>query len=88
MKVTFLGLGIMGSRMARHLIDRGFDLTVWNRSSEPQNALERAGARGAASPEAAVAGADLVITMLSTPEVVRSVVLETGLLGAMKTGAI
>ncbi len=33
-RVGFAGLGLMGSRMARHFLKKGFPLTVWNRSAE------------------------------------------------------
>ena len=65
MKVAFLGLGIMGSRMAANLAKAGFDLTVWNRSSS--KAEEFAGrhrAKVAKTPAEAAADADVIITML------------------------
>ncbi|WP_116124656.1 NAD(P)-dependent oxidoreductase [Lewinella sp. IMCC34183] len=88
MNVTFLGLGIMGSRMARHILATDHRLTVWNRSPEPVRDLVDAGAASADSITGAVSEADLVLSMLATPEVVRSVVLEGGVLEAMQEGAI
>ncbi|MEM7575632.1 MAG: NAD(P)-dependent oxidoreductase [Bacteroidota bacterium] len=89
MKITFIGLGIMGSRMASHLLENGLDLTVYNRSAPPQEALAAKGAKTATSAVEAVAEADLVISMLSTPEVVEALFFgEDGLLSAMPKGAI
>ncbi len=62
--VTVLGTGIMGSGMARNLIAAGLDVTVWNRSPDRARALADAGARMATDAAEAVAGADVVVTML------------------------
>lgn len=73
MKVTFIGLGIMGSRMAKNLLKHQVDLTVFNRSAAPMEALKNTGAKIASSCKEAVQGADVVITMLSAPQVVEEV---------------
>lgn len=79
----------MGSRMAANLLSQGVDLTVWNRSSAPINKLVEKGAKQAESLSAAVAEADIVFSMLSTPEVVERLFFgNEGALKAMKTGAI
>lgn len=89
MKVAFIGLGIMGSRMAHNLLKNGIDLTVANRSPEPLAALSAAGATTADTYAAAVADADVVITMLSRPEAVTAVVTgPEGCLAHMKKGAL
>ena len=88
MQVAFIGLGIMGSRMARHILEAGHELTVWNRSPGPGKTLEAAGARLADDPIAAVADAQIVLTMLSTEEVVEAVMLSGGVLDAMRPRAI
>ncbi|MGB3408533.1 MAG: NAD(P)-binding domain-containing protein, partial [Jannaschia sp.] len=62
-KLTLLGTGLMGAPMARNLIAAGHEVTVWNRSLEKARAV--AGASVAETPEAAVAGAPIVISMLS-----------------------
>ncbi len=49
-RVGFVGLGIMGAPMARHLLAAGFPLTVHSRSPEPVDALMEAGAVRATSP--------------------------------------
>jgi 3-hydroxyisobutyrate dehydrogenase-like beta-hydroxyacid dehydrogenase len=73
MKVAFIGLGIMGSRMAANLLDNGVDLTVYNRTSESALPLNEMGAKMAASAADAVKEADVVFSMLSTPQVVADV---------------
>lgn len=64
MRLAFLGLGRMGSGIAGRLVAGGFSLTVWNRTPEKTAPLVAAGALAALTPEAAVAGADLVLTSL------------------------
>ena len=64
-RVAFLGLGIMGSGMARRLLAAGARLTVFNRSAERAAPLAAAGARVAESPRAAVADADIVFSMVA-----------------------
>lgn len=90
MNVAFIGLGIMGSRMARNLLkSEGIDLKVFNRSPGAVSELQKAGARPADSARAAVAGADVVFTMLSSPDVVESVAFgESGFVEAMEQGAL
>jgi len=89
MKVTFIGLGIMGSRMASNLLQHGVEVTVWNRSEEPKNLLEKKGAIAAVTAAEAVKNADIIFSMLSTPEVVESIFLgDEGVLKKMKKGAI
>jgi 2-hydroxy-3-oxopropionate reductase len=69
-RVGFIGLGIMGKPMARHLLDAGFPLTVHSRSPGPVDELAGAGAARAASPAEVAAASDVVVTMLpDTPDV-------------------
>lgn len=85
MKTGFIGLGIMGSRMAANLQKAGHDLVVYNRTAEKAEALVKAGARLAESPAAMAKDIEVIITMLSTPEVVREVAEE--FLPAMSKGS-
>jgi len=62
--VALLGLGTMGQGMARNIARAGLPLTVWNRSRDKTEVLADTGAAVAGSPAEAVAGADLVVTML------------------------
>jgi 3-hydroxyisobutyrate dehydrogenase-like beta-hydroxyacid dehydrogenase len=70
-KVGFLGLGIMGSRMAANLCRAGFEVHAWNRTrARAEELAEQHGASVAASPAQAAAETGLVITMVvDSPEV-------------------
>ncbi len=88
-KIGFVGLGIMGRPMAKNLLKKGYDLTVYDIVPESVNALAAAGAKTAASCREAVAGADVVITMLpNSPHVKEAVSGENGILAGAKKGAI
>jgi 3-hydroxyisobutyrate dehydrogenase-like beta-hydroxyacid dehydrogenase len=77
-RVAFLGLGIMGSRMAANLARAGVQLTVWNRTARRAEdfAAEHDGASMAPTPARAAAGADIVITMVVDGPQVRSLLLD------------
>jgi 3-hydroxyisobutyrate dehydrogenase-like beta-hydroxyacid dehydrogenase len=64
MKIAFIGLGKMGSPIARHLIAAGHELTVWNRTPERITALAEAGANIAATPADAARTSEVVLTMV------------------------
>jgi 3-hydroxyisobutyrate dehydrogenase len=68
----------MGGPMASRLVGAGLDVKVWNRSAAPTVPLAEAGAQVAATAAEAVAGRDLVITMLSDPAAVRAVFFGAG----------
>jgi 3-hydroxyisobutyrate dehydrogenase len=75
-RIAFLGLGIMGSRMAANLARAGFELTVWNRTQEKAErfcAEHRAAL--ASSPAEAAAAADIAVTMVVDGPQVREVLL-------------
>lgn len=67
-KLGFLGLGIMGSAMARNLLHAGVDLTVWNRDPDKMAPLTEAGAKAAESPAEVAASCDITLAMVSNPE--------------------
>lgn len=71
--VAFVGLGGMGSRMARRLVDAGHDVVVWNRTAAKTTPLVEAGARAAETPADAARDADAVITMVADPTALRAV---------------
>ncbi|CAM8672698.1 MULTISPECIES: NAD(P)-dependent oxidoreductase [Sphingobium] len=88
-KVAVLGLGIMGSGMARRLIAAGFEVAVWNRSREKAEALGAAGARIAETPANAASGASIVVAMLANDDVSRTVWTgDDGALAVMDRDAI
>jgi 3-hydroxyisobutyrate dehydrogenase-like beta-hydroxyacid dehydrogenase len=86
MDIGFLGLGNMGSGMARQLMRAGHKVRVWNRSPEPAEALVREGALRARDPAEAFA-AEAMVTMLANDEAMREVVLRQGL-PAARPGAL
>jgi 3-hydroxyisobutyrate dehydrogenase len=86
--VAVLGMGIMGSAMARNLVSAGLHTTVWDRQTAATGPLAEIGAAVAASPSEAVRGADVVVDMLSTAEVVNSVFFESGVVPAFAPGAV
>ena len=72
--VAFCGIGLMGSRMARRLLEAGIPVNAWNRDPAGSRELARHGAAVAASPAGAATGAAVAITMLATPDAVREAV--------------
>ena len=87
-QVAVLGTGIMGAPMAQNLISAGIPTIVWNRSTEATEGLARAGAVVAPTASDAVAGAQVVITMLPTAATVRSVIFDDGAIDAFGRGAV
>lgn len=73
MRVAFLGLGLMGGRMAANLQRKGFEIAVWNRTKAKADTLVQKGARFARSPKDAAAQAEVVCTSLSDPEAMERV---------------
>jgi 3-hydroxyisobutyrate dehydrogenase/2-hydroxy-3-oxopropionate reductase len=73
MRVAVIGLGAMGSRMARRLLDAGHELVVWNRTAEKAAQLVEEGAALGESPADAARRAEVVITMLANPDALREV---------------
>jgi 3-hydroxyisobutyrate dehydrogenase len=65
MHIAFLGTGLMGAGFVRHLIETGHQVTAWNRTAAKAQALEAIGARIAATPAEAIAGADHIHLSLS-----------------------
>ncbi|PIK69884.1 2-hydroxy-3-oxopropionate reductase, partial [Methylobacterium frigidaeris] len=87
--IGFLGTGIMGAPMARHLCRAGHAVRAWNRSPGKAAALAQEGASLAADPGEAVHGADVVICMLSSGPVCDEVLLGSGgALAAMAPGGL
>jgi 3-hydroxyisobutyrate dehydrogenase len=89
-KVSVLGLGAMGSRMAKALISAGHQVTVWNRSAARSEALRSEGVAVAQSPRDAARAAEFVISMVRDDDASRSVWLDDdlGALAAMNPGAV
>jgi len=86
--VAFLGIGLMGSRQARRLLDAGHRLIVWNRSRDKAEALAPFGAHVVDTPSEAVAGADVVVLMLENGTIVTDVLFAQGTAQALQPGAV
>ncbi len=89
-KLAFLGLGVMGAPMAGHLQKAGHDVTVYNRTaSKSEGWAKTYGGSHAATPRAAVEGADFVIACVGNDDDLRSVCLgEDGAFAGMAAGAV
>lgn len=75
MQVGLIGLGGMGTAMARRLLEEGHQLTVWNRTRSKAEALQPDGARLADSPAAAAREAQVTFTMVTDDAAVEAVTL-------------
>jgi 3-hydroxyisobutyrate dehydrogenase len=89
-KITVLGMGAMGSRMALSLLKAGHEVTVWNRSSGKTELVEQAGAKVADNPRTAVRDAEFVISMVRDDEASQQVWLDsdTGALAGLAQNAV
>jgi 3-hydroxyisobutyrate dehydrogenase-like beta-hydroxyacid dehydrogenase len=88
MQIAFLGLGQMGIAIARLLLDKGHDVTVWNRTVSTANSLVECGARPAETAAGAVCSADVVFTMLFDDHAVEDVLFDQKTLEAIPAHAI
>jgi 3-hydroxyisobutyrate dehydrogenase len=73
MHIAFLGTGIMGAPMARHIAQAGHDVTVWNRTTDKAAPLAEHGATVAQDAAPAVSGAEVIVTMLTDAQAVEDV---------------
>jgi 3-hydroxyisobutyrate dehydrogenase len=89
MKVSFIGMGTMGSPMARNVLTAGHEVTVHNRTREKEETLSQVGAQRAASPQEAADRADVVITCVSdTPDVESIILGDNGVIHGAQPGTI
>src|SRR5438128_10837217 len=86
-RIGFAGLGLMGSRMARQFLDKGFPLTVWNRTPEKARPLVDRGAKLARTPRELAETSDVVVSCVADPNAVsRLVFAEDGVRPAARPG--
>src|SRR5262252_4803934 len=78
MKIGFIGLGSMGSGMARNLINAGHDLTVYNRTRKSAEPFAALGAKIAETPAQAAENRQALITMLADDAAVEGVIFSAG----------
>ena len=88
-KVCFIGLGVMGFPMAGHLADAGYEVTVFNRTTEKSQLwLKKYSGKAATTPAEAAKDCDFVMLCVGNDNDVLSVVKgESGVLNGMKAGA-
>jgi len=89
-KVAFLGLGVMGYPMARHLAAKGHEVTVYNRTAEKADRwVSENGGRAVRTPREAAEGQEIVFACVGNDDDLRQVTLgEDGAFHGMAKGAI
>jgi 3-hydroxyisobutyrate dehydrogenase-like beta-hydroxyacid dehydrogenase len=89
-KIAVLGLGAMGSRMAIRWLNAGYQVIVWNRTSDKTEALKAENAEVAATPRDAAHKADVVVAMVRDNEASQQVWLDerAGALHGLNGGTI
>ena len=88
-RIGFIGLGIMGRPMARHLVDAGYEVTAWNRTQSKASELVEAGARLGSSPRDVASRSDLTITIVADTPDVRQVILGSeGVVEGTRRGSV
>jgi 3-hydroxyisobutyrate dehydrogenase len=84
-KIAFIGTGVMGSSIVRHLLKANYEVTIYTRTKERATALISDGAKWAETPSEATAEANIVITMVGYPDDVETVYF--GSLGIFEAGS-
>jgi 3-hydroxyisobutyrate dehydrogenase-like beta-hydroxyacid dehydrogenase len=92
-KIGLIGLGLMGRPMGMNLLKAGHTLTVWNRTPERAAELVAAGAKLTKTPRAVAEASDVLLTMVSDPQALESVLWghegkNDGALGGLKAGSV
>lgn len=88
-KIGFIGLGSMGTPMAKNLISAGYHLQVYNRTISKADELDQAGVTKCKTPADAAEGVQVIITMLSEDEIVKEAVLgEYGILNKLPENSL
>lgn len=86
-KVAFIGTGVMGSSMAKHLLQKGYTVNVFNRTKEKALALKEHGAIVCDSIKEAVKDVDVVFSIVGFPQDVEQIYLsDDGILNNVKAG--
>ena len=74
MKIGIIGIGMLGNAVALHLLDSGFDVTVYNRTKEKTNQVKQKGAKIVTSPKIMAKNVELIITIVKDAKAVRDVI--------------
>jgi len=72
-RIGWIGTGVMGEAMAGHLLDAGYALTIYNRSTEKTRRLQHRGAEAVSSPAEVIQRSSVVLTIVGYPADVREV---------------
>jgi len=87
--VGFIGLGAMGGRMAKRLLDAGHRVVGYNRTAEKARALVAAGLTLEKSPRAVAESVDAVLSMVTDDKALRAIALEPdGVIAGLRPGAV
>jgi 3-hydroxyisobutyrate dehydrogenase len=86
-RITVIGIGTMGGAFVHRLLDAGLPVTVWSRDESDTAPFVKLGATAQGNSHNAVAEADVVLTMLPTPDITREVMIDQGVLGAMASSS-
>jgi 3-hydroxyisobutyrate dehydrogenase-like beta-hydroxyacid dehydrogenase len=85
--VGLIGLGLMGRPMGANLLKAGHELAIWNRTASRGDELVAKGAKRASTPKAVAAASDVVITIVSDPPALESVLWgENGVFAGLRRG--
>ena len=75
-KIGIIGLGMLGNAVALHLVDSGYEVTVYNRTKGKSEELEKKGAAIVESPKEVAKNSELVIIIVKDADVVKQVSFE------------
>ena len=88
-KIGFIGTGVMGASIVKHLLDAEYDVTIYTRTKEKAEALVQLGAVWAATPAEASKGKDIIFTMVGYPTDVEQVYFgDNGIFQSVNRGAV
>lgn len=87
LKFGFIGLGLMGQRLLKNLLNSGHSVTIWNRTPSKCKDFTKVGATKATTPADVIAAADITFSCLADPHAVKEIVFgNCGILAEMKFG--
>lgn len=87
LKFGFIGLGSMGQRLVKNLLNSGHSVTIWNRTPSKCKDFVKAGAQKATTPADVVVAADITFSCLSDPHAVKEIVFgNCGVLAEIRSG--
>lgn len=88
-RIAWIGTGVMGKSMCGHLLDKGYSVSVYNRTKSRADELVSRGAKWCDSPAEAAEGCDVIFTIVGYPSDVESVILgEKGVLSTAGKGSV